>query len=214
MLYHVVCQMRALWLFSCFYYSILFAFYPYFLYQNNANFVLLLHLTHLTLQSPPPIGCDHPPFTSYHVALSLPCVPNPSLFLCPVSSDLYKSLQAGSQVALPPHLQLAFSGKIWTLPPPSKACSINPPLFPSVWCCPSLGCPIRVEACLLYVIFNLHIHKKFPVRRCFSLTFQKLFPVQMSVKAKEETPRGRLYDSAGLQGTLSNKMTMWRVGTD
>lgn len=34
-----------------------------------------------------------------------------------LSSDLYKSLQSGSQVALPPHLQLAFSGKIWTLRP-------------------------------------------------------------------------------------------------
>lgn len=64
---------------------------------------------------PPPHSC---PLPSY---LFLPRLLSP----CPVSSDLYKSLQSGSQVALPPHLQLAFSGKIW----PSlhlKACSTSP----------------------------------------------------------------------------------------
>lgn len=41
-----------------------------------------------------------------------------SLFLSCCPPDLFKSLQPGSQVALPPHLQLAFSGKCCKNPPP------------------------------------------------------------------------------------------------
>uniref|UniRef100_A0A8C7SNH7 Ubinuclein 2a n=1 Tax=Oncorhynchus mykiss TaxID=8022 RepID=A0A8C7SNH7_ONCMY len=45
-----------------------------------------------------------------------------------LSQNLYKSLQSGSQAALPPHLQLAFSGKLHTS---SSSTSPPPPLPPS-----------------------------------------------------------------------------------
>lgn len=64
--------------------------------------------------------------------LSIP----PSLHL---SSDLYKSLQSGSHAALPPHLQLAFSGKFHTS---SARTSLLLPYFPlpflHLCCCHSL----------------------------------------------------------------------------
>lgn len=91
-------------------------------------------LSSLVLLLPSPLlGCHYPSFTLHHLAPSPPLPPHPVVicpFLsfavsCPVSSDLYKSIQSGSKVALPPHLQLAFSGKMW--PPPQSLLHWLPP---------------------------------------------------------------------------------------
>lgn len=61
----------------------------------------------------------------HHIALSF-CYW--SYHICPVSSDLYKSLQSGSQVSLPTHLQLPFTGKI-----SSQTQSLIDYPMPQVW---------------------------------------------------------------------------------
>src|SRR4029434_2147925 len=55
--------------------------------------------------------------------------------LIALSSDLFKSLQSGSQAALPPHLQLAFSGKLCS----SSSSSSSSSLFCSS-CAPPAPC--------------------------------------------------------------------------
>lgn len=118
---------------------------------------------------------------------------------CPVSSDLYKSLQSGSQVALPPHLQLAFSGKTCPPPPSSPALSF---LASAVVC---MGLSGSLICWWQHVSVELIPSLPCCVQLFFLQRF-KLVPlssVQMSVRAREETTRGRLYDPAGrpYQGT-------------
>ena len=132
--HHIVCQIviflscLTLFHFVCFI-SPNFSFPPFSallskLCQSHVGYGSHLSLSYcLTLPLsllPPLFGCYHLSFSStpccssstfFSLAILLESVP-PFLYPCPVSSDLYKSLQSGSQVALPPHLQLAFSGKI------------------------------------------------------------------------------------------------------
>lgn len=85
----------------CFYIHLLFDLAHLFSFQPVSSVLL-------------PILVSSPlPFRAHH-ALDLHspvCLLLPPMSSC-LSSDLLKSLQSGSQVALPPHLQLAFSGKI------------------------------------------------------------------------------------------------------
>lgn len=107
-----------------------------------------LPLSHIASSLPPP-----------HSVLSVPSFS--SLFPCPVSSDLYKSLQSGSQVALPPHLQLAFSGKICPSLHPQSLLHWLPPLAFSLSKCLARFCcgfvlNYPVLFCSLLICWWLH----------------------------------------------------------
>lgn len=65
-----------------------------------------------------------------------------------LSSDLYKSLQSGSQAALPPHLQLAFSGNLHSSPHVVLPVSLSPSLHLSVSSRPVIPC----SAAVLFVL--------------------------------------------------------------
>ncbi len=65
------------------------------------NFFLFLHFT----------SCFGASFLPSHLLLDCCALFHLSFHLSCHPPDLFKSLQPGSQVALPPHLQLAFSGK-------------------------------------------------------------------------------------------------------
>lgn len=189
-LFHFVCSISPN-------FSLIFFFFLHFLKLCQSFLVTSPHLslTYLKLLSlcPPLFGGHYLSFTSMPYCsfsfcpfFSPPFVGIcPSLFPCPVSSDLYKSLQSGSQVALPPHLQLAFSGKIW---PTLKACSIySLPCLPFllfkclvffVLGCPFLSGPVLCSfvggsmpffyVVILAVVQSLECSS---VCRCFSLTF-------------------------------------------
>ena len=62
-----------------------------------------------------------------------------------LSSDLYKSLQSGSQAALPPHLQLAFSGNLHSSSSSSS----------SICTCQSTRCPLLSRCVVCFVYFCL-----------------------------------------------------------
>uniref|UniRef100_A0A8P4K2H6 Ubinuclein-2 n=1 Tax=Dicentrarchus labrax TaxID=13489 RepID=A0A8P4K2H6_DICLA len=67
----------------------------------------------------------------------------------PLAQNLYKSLQSGSQAALPPHLQLAFSGNLHSsstsTPPPPSVCvkSTCRPLFSCFVVCSVTFCLLQ-----------------------------------------------------------------------
>lgn len=55
-------------------------------------------------------------WTALVLCPSVSCV-SVCVSLSRLSSDVLKGLMSGAQAALPPHLQLAFSGKRWPMPP-------------------------------------------------------------------------------------------------
>lgn len=75
------------------------------------------------------------------------CVPV-SFHLSRCPPDLFKSLQPGSQVALPPHLQLAFSGKRCKNPPAHCRSLLDL----SCWCWPSHYFPLPVFSFIMIII--------------------------------------------------------------
>lgn len=93
----------------------LFPCLPNLFFQFSSSFstshpVLVLHSCHLICSW---IAVHSSISPSVHLSFHLSCRP----------PDLFKSLQPGSQVALPPHLQLAFSGKRCRIPP-AHCCSV------------------------------------------------------------------------------------------
>ncbi len=106
---------------------------------------LLLLVSHFNIPPlPPPHSASSFPYSPLLLLLLLllllPSSLSSSLHL---SSDLYKSLQSGSQAALPPHLQLAFSGNL-------HSSSTSSSLSPSICLCHvDLSSSAQLPCCLL-----------------------------------------------------------------
>lgn len=94
------------------------------------------------LLSPSPLLPSLLPYCLSASSLSL----SVCLFWLPLclSSDLFKSLQSGSQAALPPHLQLAFSGKLCSSSSSSSLALLPPLSLPLSVCC--LVGPVALSA--------------------------------------------------------------------
>ncbi len=104
-----------------------------------------------------------------------------------LSSDVLKGLMSGAQATLPPHLQLAFSGKRWARDAPAACMRAFAAFFIFS----------RVESQCLILTLSLSL----------SLC------VQMSIKLRAETWRGRPYDITELwSGTDSAHFYAWCAG--